>query len=74
MAGIVAMPGRNIIVFSYEHNLRLSNLYLINMKKGPLSLTLILAWISNYIHCKAGDEITYPFQTSLVQPLKFWNG
>ena len=24
-------------------------------------LTLILAWISNYIHYKLWDEITYPF-------------
>ena len=24
-------------------------------------LTLIPAWISNYIHYKVGDEITYPF-------------
>ena len=24
-------------------------------------LTLIPAWISNYIHSKAWDEITYPF-------------
>ena len=25
------------------------------------TLTLILAWISNYIHYKVWDEITYPF-------------
>ena len=24
-------------------------------------VTLIPAWISNYIHCKVWDEITYPF-------------
>ena len=31
---------------------------------GPFyyhGLTLIPAWISNYIHCKVWDEITYPF-------------
>ena len=30
-------------------------------------LTIITAWIGNYIHYKAWDEITYPFQTSTVQ-------
>ena len=29
-------------------------------KRGP-SLTLIPAWISNYIHYKLWGEITYPF-------------
>ena len=31
---------------------------------GPFykhGLTLIPAWISNYIHCNVWDEITYPF-------------
>ena len=37
-------------------------------------LTLILAWISNYMPGKVWDESTYPFQTSTVAPLKFWNG
>ena len=27
-------------------------------------LTLIPAWLSNYIHCKVWDEITYPFLNS----------
>ena len=36
--------------------------------------TFIPAWISNYIHHKVWDEITYPFPTSTVQPLKFGNG
>ena len=31
-------------------------------------------WISNYIHYKVWDEITYPFPTSTVAPLKFGNG
>ena len=33
-------------------------------KQGPIyyhGLTLIPAWISNYIHYKMWDEITYPF-------------
>ena len=44
---------------------------------GPFyqhGLTLIPAWISNHTHSKDWDGITYPFQTSTVAPLKFWNG
>ena len=37
-------------------------------------LTLIPAWISNHMPCKARDEITDPFLTSTVAPLKFRNG
>ena len=37
-------------------------------------VTLITAWISNYIHHKVWDEITYRLQTSTFTPLKFWNG
>ena len=33
-------------------------------------LTSIPAWISNYIHYKVGDEVTYP----TVASLKFGNG
>ena len=47
------------------------------VSRGPFNLhglTLIPASISNYIHYKVWDEITYPFQTSTVQPLKFRNG
>ena len=29
--------------------------------QGPLFLILIPAWISNHIHYKMWDEITYPF-------------
>ena len=36
-------------------------LYAVLYSLGPLLLTLIPAWISNYIHCKVWDEITYPF-------------
>ena len=44
-------------------------------RQGPLSLTwLSRAWISIIIHCKVWAEITYPFQTSTVQRLKFGNG
>ena len=35
-----------------------------NGTRGPFykhGLTLIPAWISNYIHYKVWDEITYPF-------------
>ena len=35
-----------------------------NIYWGPFyweGLTLIPAWISNYIHYDVGDEITYPF-------------
>ena len=37
-------------------------------------LTLIPAWISNYIHYNMWDEITNPFETSTVQQLNFGNG
>ena len=33
-------------------------------------LNSISRWISNFIHHKVWSEITYPFQTSMVQPLK----
>ena len=36
-------------------------------------LILIAAWISNYIH-QVWDEITYPFQTSMMQLFKCENG
>ena len=42
--------------------------------QGPLLLTLIPAWISNYIPSKGRDEITFPFPMSTVPPLKFVNG
>ena len=46
--------------------------------QGPLfqhALNLIWAWISNYIHHKVWDKITYSHShTSIVQPLKFGNG
>ena len=32
-----------------------------NKMLQPHGLTLIPAWISNYIHYKLWDEITYPF-------------
>ena len=35
---------------------------------------LIPAWISNYIHYKVWGEITNPFPTSTVEPLKFGKG
>ena len=44
---------------------------------GPFylhGLTLISAWMSNYIHYKLWDEITYPILYLTVQPLKFRNG
>ena len=37
-------------------------------------LTLIPAWISNYIHDKMWMKLHINFQTSMVQPLKFGNG
>ena len=37
-------------------------------------LTLILARITNYIHYKVWDEISYPFHNSTVAPLMFRNG
>ena len=38
-------------------------------------LTLIPARISNYMHYKVWDQITYHFPNySAVQPYKFWNG
>ena len=37
-------------------------------------LTLIQAWINNYMPSKIWDEITYPFLNLTVQPLKFRNG
>ena len=37
-------------------------------------LTLIPAWISNYIQYEVWDEISYHSQTSNVHPLKFGNG
>ena len=45
---------------------------------GPFykyGLTLNPAWLYNYIHYNACDEITNPFlKTSMVQLLKFRNG
>ena len=44
---------------------------------GPFyscGLTLIPAWINNHMTSKMWDEITYPFPTSMVAPLKFGNG
>ena len=49
----------------------------INSVLGPLywpGLTLIPACISDCIHYKVWDQITYLFLTSTVQPLKFGNG
>ena len=49
----------------------------IELSPGTLSQTWInfnLAWISNYIHYKVWDEITYPFPNFNRQPLKFGNG
>ena len=37
-------------------------------------LNLIPACISKNMTSKAWEEITYPFQTSTVAPLKFGNG
>ena len=37
-------------------------------------LTLIPAWISNYIIIKCGMKLLIHSQTSKVQPLKFGNG
>ena len=37
-------------------------------------LTLIPAWISNYIDYKVWDELLIYSQTSMVAPLKFGNG
>ena len=37
-------------------------------------MDLIPVWISNRMHYEVRDEITYPSQTSMVQPLKFGNG
>ena len=50
---------------------------MVGTNQGPFykhGLTLIPAWISNHMPCKVGDEITYPSQTSAMQPLKFRNG
>ena len=44
---------------------------------GPFywhKLAIVITWISNFVHCKVWEEITYPFHTSTVQPLKFGNG
>ena len=44
--------------------------------QGPLLLTWFnfQAWISDYVHNKVWDEITYPRPTSTVHLLKFKNG
>ena len=55
----------------------------ISMLENELQWPLLLTWfnfnpsmdeISNYIHYKVWDEITYPFLNFNVQPLKFRNG
>ena len=38
----------------------------------PARINLILVWISNCIHYKVLDKITYPFQ-SMAASLKFGN-
>ena len=35
-------------------------------------LTLILIWLSNYIHCKVWDEITYPFSNFNGTTIRVW--
>ena len=37
-----------------------------------MKLTLILEWISNYIHYKVCDEITYPFPISYGCNAEVW--
>ena len=37
------------------------------------NLNLSMPWISKYIHHKMLDEITYTFQTSMVQMFKLGN-
>ena len=41
---------------------------------SPQWINFITTWISNRMSDKMWDEITYPFQTSTVAPLKFENG
>ena len=41
---------------------------------GKTGLTLIPAWISNYIDYKVWDELLIYSQTSMVASLKFGNG
>ena len=33
-----------------------------NPDQGPFFTTMLSAWMSNYIHYKVCDEITYPLQ------------
>ena len=31
-------------------------------------------WITNYIHYRVGDEVTYPFQNFNGAAIEIWNG
>ena len=47
-----------------QHVIGVHDLLLVQKSCGPFykhGLTLIPAWISNHIHYKVWDEITYPF-------------
>ena len=44
----------------------------VNYDQGPVLLTLIPAWINNYIHYKVRDEMNLSIaKTATVRPLKF---
>ena len=52
------------LICDFILHLSFQNLNLKNISKGPFyqhGLTLIPAWISDYIHYKVWVEITYPF-------------
>ena len=66
----------------WRHHLSLSKARMtkitdtLSTHRGPFywhGLTLIPAWISNYIHYELRDNILIHSQTSTVQPLKFRN-
>ena len=63
-------------IYMYTNTQRLCSCVLPTKKEGIMltGLTLIPAWISNYLDYKVWDKLLIYSQTSMVAPLKFGIG
>ena len=62
-------------IFFNENEFILNEISQEPASRGPFyqhGLTLISAWISNYISSKVWEEITYPFQNISRTPVDVW--
>ena len=67
----------SMFTLEYAKNTHIIDNKAVDDSRGPFnkhSLTLIAAWISNYINYEMWDELNYPLINFHGEPLKFRNG